>query len=505
MVRTRSFDASNAGRFPELRTMPGVAGVSLDGDLVIEEQYFDTIDLRLASTGIVLCRKSGGPGQGWHLERPGRPEQVEPLGTGSDPPEALTSQLQFHLRGDRVVPSVDVTIVRRVCRLLDPEERAIGSMGDEHHRAEPLLADGEPRAWRLWDYEVAPEYPRVAADLREVFLDAGARPLKRSDWLLSLRSALQADANATNSPKPQRSKGAGKAADVFAEYFTEQLARLEELDPAARTGDAEAIHQLRIALRRLRAGLSVFRKDLDDSTRRALNDELQWLGRVLGSVRDPTVMKERLRGRLRDEDQGLVMGPVSQRIDEYFGAEHRAAAEALAEALASDRYFRLLDGLEQLAAGDDNEARLKTKPGVAVVVRRDASRLRSALAALAEADGGAGAAQLDREAHDRALHEARKAAKKVRYAAELARPFGRKKARRLEKKARGLQKVLGEHQDCAVTADVLRLLAIDAYGSGENAFTFGRLHARELALASETEAEFSRLRKKLPAKLGGRG
>jgi CHAD domain-containing protein len=170
--------------------------------------------------------------------------------------------------------------------------------------------------------------------------------------------------------------------------------------------------------------------------------------------------------------------------------------------LASERYFRLLDGLDRLArVADDGGERFATKPRVAVVVRRDARRLRAAMSALAEAEGGAAAGQ-GREARDRALHEVRKAAKKVRYAAELAQPFGRKKARRLRKKATRIQKVLGEHQDCVVTADLLRRLAIDAYGRGENAFTFGRLHARELELAAQAEAEFERLRKKLPAKLG---
>ncbi|MGN6405183.1 CHAD domain-containing protein, partial [Sinomonas sp.] len=120
-----------------------------------------------------------------------------------------------------------------------------------------------------------------------------------------------------------------------------------------------------------------------------------------------------------------------------------------------------------------------------------------------EADGGAAAGRA-REGHDRALHEVLEAAKSVRYSAELARPFGRKKARRLEKKATKIQQVLGEHQDCVVSADLLRRLAIDAHGRGENAFTLGRLHARELEFARQAEADFERLRKKLPAKLGGR-
>lgn len=497
--RAAAFNAVHAGRFPELGNVPGVAEVRLEGDFVFEEQYFDTFDLRLASKGIVLYRKSGGPGQGWHLERRGLPEHVEPLGSGSEPPEPLTAQLRFYLRGNPVVPSVDVTIVRRVSRLLGPEETPIGSVADEHHRAEPLLADGEPRAWRRWDYDLVPERADgIADDLRDVFLAAGARPLKRSDSLLSLRSA------GGTGGKHAPSKPRGKAARVFSAHFGEQLALLEQLDLEVRSGDPEAIHRLRTVLRRLPTALSAFREDLDDDARRALNEELQGLGRVLDHVRDTAAMRERLRGRLRDEAPELVLGPVGQIIDEYLGAEHHVAVLDVTQAVESERYFRLLDGLDRIASvGDDGGKRFTTKPRVAVVVRRDARRLRAAMSALAEADGGAAAGRA-REGHDRALHEVLEAAKSVRYSAELARPFGRKKARRLEKKATKIQQVLGEHQDCVVSADLLRRLAIDAHGRGENAFTLGRLHARELEFARQAEADFERLRKKLPAKLGGR-
>ena len=67
-------------------------------------------------------------------------------------------------------------------------------------------------------------------------------------------------------------------------------------------------------------------------------------------------------------------------------------------------------------------------------------------------------------------------AKRLRYAAEAA-AIDDKHAGRLEKAAHGIQKVPGRHQDSVVARDVLRRLAAEGFLEGENAFTYGRLHA----------------------------
>jgi CHAD domain-containing protein len=72
---------------------------------------------------------------------------------------------------------------------------------------------------------------------------------------------------------------------------------------------------------------------------------------------------------------------------------------------------------------------------------------------------------------DEQLHAVRKKGKRARYAAELA---GQKK---LVKKAKKLQDVLGEHQDAVVAAERLRELAAGA--APEQALVAGRLVERE--------------------------
>ena len=73
-------------------------------------------------------------------------------------------------------------------------------------------------------------------------------------------------------------------------------------------------------------------------------------------------------------------------------------------------------------------------------------------------------------------HEARKASKRLRYAAEAASPVLGKPAKRLVKLVKHVQELLGDHQDAVVARPVLREIGIQAHLDGENGFTYGLLH-----------------------------
>ena len=60
-------------------------------------------------------------------------------------------------------------------------------------------------------------------------------------------------------------------------------------------GDAEAVHQMRIALTRLRTAISFFSPMVADPQRTQIRSELKWLHSHLGAVRDLDVSIERLR------------------------------------------------------------------------------------------------------------------------------------------------------------------------------------------------------------------
>ena len=93
---------------------------------------------------------------------------------------------------------------------------------------------------------------------------------------------------------------------------------------------------------------------------------------------------------------------------------------------------------------------------------------------------------------DRALHSARKAARRARYAAEVLRPVSGPQARRFGRKMKSIQSVLGDHQDAVITRDRLRDLAVQAALAGENAFAYGLLYQREQDEAARLQRQAQR-------------
>jgi CHAD domain-containing protein len=90
---------------------------------------------------------------------------------------------------------------------------------------------------------------------------------------------------------------------------------------------------------------------------------------------------------------------------------------------------------------------------------------------------------------DAALHAARKAAKRARYAAEAAIPVTGKPARQFAAQMKKMQSVLGDHQDTVVGRQVARRLGVTAQLAGESAFTYGLFYAREACRAGQLDSE----------------
>ncbi|MBO0776810.1 MAG: CHAD domain-containing protein, partial [Actinobacteria bacterium] len=80
---------------------------------------------------------------------------------------------------------------------------------------------------------------------------------------------------------------------------------------------------------------------------------------------------------------------------------------------------------------------------------------------------------------DVALHRARKAARRARYAAEAAIPAAGRPARRFARQLKKIQSVLGNHQDTVIGRQADRELGISAHLAGENAFSYGLLYERD--------------------------
>lgn len=233
--------------------------------------------------------------------------------------------------------------------------------------------------------------------------------------------------------------------ELLGDHLTGLIATFHRQDPLVRAGSPDAVHQLRVVLRRLRSVLRTFRRCLDPALVRPVRREAAWLGEVLGRPRDLEVLGDRL---LRAEPDWL---------GERLRAEHDQALRRVGETMASQRYqdfVALLDGWVATPTwpGPDHRP-----------VRR---RVRAALedsrrALLAAYDATVPTPGPYRE---RALHELRRRAKQTRYAADVLVPVLGERARELSGAAEGVQDALGELHDLTVAAAYVHALGLDLLG-----------------------------------------
>jgi CHAD domain-containing protein len=240
---------------------------------------------------------------------------------------------------------------------------------------------------------------------------------------------------------------------------------------------------MRVTCRRLRGVLRSYRSVLAREATDPVREELKWLAGELGAERDHEVLRERLDKGVEALPRELVLGPVTARLQAWHVTKSSEARTRTEDALASPRYLALLDSLAELVERPPlrRKAARKPKAVMAKAVLKEYDRFAGRVATALESPPGA-----DRDA---ALHRARKAAKRARYATEPARgPLG-KPAKRLGKRVKAVQKVLGDHQDSVVARDELRRLAVAAGVTGEASFTWGLLYGREQEVARERQRE----------------
>lgn len=274
-------------------------------------------------------------------------------------------------------------------------------------------------------------------------------------------------------------------AQVLRERLSGLGAAIREAEQMVRDEHPEGVHDLRVAMRRTRSLLRTFRGELGEEESRRLADELRWAGGLLSPLRDLEVVHERIDALLREQRVELVLGGVQARVDDHVRGERPAARQGVDELLGSPRWPALLARLDDLAArapaGTAEDARRR--------LRKDWRRLRRRAARAAGI--------VDEHAHETALHDVRKAAKRARYTAETVGPLFGQDASRLEDAAMAVQQSLGDHRDTVLTRRVLRRLGVQAHLGGDNGFTFGRLHALEEANAVAALADYERMHARL--------
>lgn len=230
---------------------------------------------------------------------------------------------------------------------------------------------------------------------------------------------------------------------------------LDNEPAAADGGRPEGLHQLRVALRRLRSALTLFADALGEPARGRWDDELRWLLGHLGAPRDLDVLATGLLPPLleaRGEDD-----PTLRALRDAIAARRAAAQADLRETLASQRYADLALSLAAWVErrgwrgeAADPDARRRQEGEVAAfaagVLRRRHKRV---------AKRGRGFERLDPEAR----HRLRIALKKLRYGMDFfAGLFPGKRLDRFRKATARMQDRLGHLNDVAVASRLVREL-----------------------------------------------
>ncbi len=257
---------------------------------------------------------------------------------------------------------------------------------------------------------------------------------------------------------------------------------------AVSDADPEGVHQMRIALRRIRSALSVFKKYLSPKKVHWLNQETKWLATSLGHARDWDVFIAEVLGAV--EGYGIDFDCLTAMSKEV-NIRHRAAYKSVGEAIGSDRYTAFILGLATFIEtrawlADDPSARKRLDQPLGSVVGKLLDRLHRKLMA----EG----ANLSEQGIT-ARHTVRIRLKRFCYASDFFEGlYPRGRVRPLLKAMKALQDGFGCLNDVAVAVDLIGELTA---AKGKTAATRRRLeraagqvaawHARGL---SDGEAQF---------------
>jgi CHAD domain-containing protein len=233
--------------------------------------------------------------------------------------------------------------------------------------------------------------------------------------------------------------------DLFKTTFGTHVVELIRLDAKVRGGnDPEALHDARVAVRRLRSYLRTFLPILDQVWACTLRERLGWLNERFAAARDLDVLVETLENRVAPsppEGVALPSGLLAR-----LRAERDERHSSVQAALRDPRYLALLEEIVAAARqpllnqGAHEPARKGMRKLLAAVWKRARKPVR---------DYG-------RLPNDAQLHEIRIKAKHVRYAAECFEPLAGKNAKALARHAERLQTVLGDQHDAVMAAARLR-------------------------------------------------
>jgi inorganic triphosphatase YgiF len=484
-------------------TQLGEYGLRARATVRLHSVYLDTATFALARHGIALrVRRQGRRWEAtakWAGSSAGslhqRPELTVPLpGPPPDPFEIPDGPLRTHLCAvlvGRPLRPILVTDIRR--QLLDvvrpgagdESPPAVAEIALDHVRLS--AADGGPATDTYCEVEIERLDGRKRDVTRVAALLQGQFPLVSSPSTKFGRG-LQLIGGPVQFPLPVPVVRPDDTVATAARTIVwRHLQRLRANDPGTRVGDdPEALHDFRVALRRLRAALRAFEAGFPGRFRVSLRKEFRWLGQITGAARDLDVQLANLARHAATLPEAHREGTVALR--QYLTAQRVERRGALLRGLEAPRYFTLLQRLDDLVDGNLPLARTATggRDLVAATGRRSIKRafrrLRQRVDTVHEIPT------------PEELHLVRIAAKRLRYLLEFLQDLTGKNGRRVVKRVVALQDLLGAHHDAIIAAEFIRSY-VDAHAAELGAadlLTLGAVAGRELQRAEEHRAAFWR-------------
>ncbi|GGF28987.1 CYTH and CHAD domain-containing protein [Williamsia phyllosphaerae] len=474
------FDVDAGQPIPDLTTLPGVATTT--GPIVeqLDATYFDTENLDLADHAVTLRRRTGGHDEGWHLKRPGtergRTERQVPLDAAGDDAHAVPAELiepvRVHLRSRSVSPVAAIGTRRQITEARDSEGTLLAVLCADLVTARSLLPGGTGQVWSEWEFELVADFDDDAA----VELLESAEALLRAAGARTASSGSKL-ARAIGSTPGHRENRRLPAKPTALELVVTELARhrdqLVAWDPAVRADADDAVHQMRVATRRLRSVLKAFPGVLDGPEPERLGEEFKELAAILGVARDAEVQAERYRDLLEDENPSAAL--ESALVEAQNQRYHRGRKAAVA-AMTSDRYFRLLDAIDALLVDPTpgENAQVPARAALRDAVRSSRKSVLKAQKKLSRYDEGT-------PEWTEQLHVVRKKAKRLRYVAEAGATLRGSLHSDEARTAKRIQAALGDANDASISREVLAVAAGSIGVDPTDAFVLGRLDAREQA------------------------
>jgi CHAD domain-containing protein len=223
------------------------------------------------------------------------------------------------------------------------------------------------------------------------------------------------------------------------------LEQLQINQALMQSSNPEAVHRMRVALRRLRAAMGVFRPVLDSETSKRFAKEIRWIAGILGPARDLDVFLTE------------TFPPVFEHLGHHLGLQelHNAAELARREAyikvgvaINSPRYQKFLSSFDAWLQGmQASECPVKVKQVAEESLRKRYKKLLRYR-------------HLTKHASSIERHRMRIAGKKLRYTMEFFDTLYKSgSSRKFLKKLVNLQATLGQLNDIAITTALVQKLA----------------------------------------------